>query len=311
MSTWQDRLKAAIGPRGFENCMRRSLQSVLLYEAKRCVAHRLPSLRPFQRKAAYMDQALALLDSLDFLYPHQKSEVLWRTASSKDHLDADIAWKREKGIEKEMAILSKKIKSFVGKALTHDEAVNMLIQDLYESLTGFTGKAYPLNWEHAHNHVIMAYRMYFIYDLLDNSFPPPISPREITVPTERSKVIKQAGSKTAAAAAAALLHDGDDDNNDDDPQVDVAALLDEEKIIIEDRRKVLQEVREHLELLKEFDGVISEDDLAKRKRELFMALPAAPPPASPSPAAPPAAAAVTTTSKKIKANPGEEQQAMV
>ena len=135
MATWQDRLKAVIGPRGYENCMRRSLQTAILYEAKRCVAHRLPSLRPFQRKAAFMDQAFALLDSLDFLYPHQKAEILWRTASSKEQLDADIAWKREKGIEKELAVLSANIKPFVPKAKTHEEAVNLLVQDMFEKLS--------------------------------------------------------------------------------------------------------------------------------------------------------------------------------
>jgi len=154
MATWQDRLKAVIGPRGYENCMRRSLQTAILYEAKRCVAHRLPSLRPFQRKAAFMDQAFALLDSLDFLYPHQKAEILWRTASSKEQLDADIAWKREKGIEKELEKLAAEMKPLVAKAKTHEEACNMLVQTLYESLTKFEGKAYPLNWEHAHNHCI-------------------------------------------------------------------------------------------------------------------------------------------------------------
>ena len=39
---------------------------------------------------------------------------------------------------------------------------------------------------------------------------------------------------------------------------------------------------EHLDLLKEFEGVISDEDLVKRKRELFLALPSAPPAASPS-----------------------------
>lgn len=152
MSTWQDRLKAAIGPRGYENCMRRSLQTVILYEAKRCIAHRLSSLRPFQRKAAYMDQANALLESLDFLYPHQKTEVLWRTASSKETLDSEIAWKREKGIEKSFLELSKKIKGFMPKAKTHNDACDLLIQHLFENLTNQTGKPAPTNWEHSHNH---------------------------------------------------------------------------------------------------------------------------------------------------------------
>jgi hypothetical protein len=45
----------------------------------------------------------------------------------------------------------------------------------------------------------------------------------------------------------------------------------------ESRRKLLSEVREHLDLLKEFEGVISAEELAERKRQLFLALPPAPP----------------------------------
>lgn len=48
---------------------------------------------------------------------------------------------------------------------------------------------------------------------------------------------------------------------------------------MDQRRKVLSEVREHLDLLKEFEGVISDEELAERKRQLFLALPPAPPPA--------------------------------
>lgn len=48
---------------------------------------------------------------------------------------------------------------------------------------------------------------------------------------------------------------------------------------LENRRKILTEVREHLDLLKEFEGIISDEDLAQRKRDLFRALPPAPPPA--------------------------------
>merc|ERR1719491_1071867 len=47
---------------------------------------------------------------------------------------------------------------------------------------------------------------------------------------------------------------------------------------IEQRRRILSEVREHLNLLKEFEGIISQEDLNQRKRELFLALPPAPPP---------------------------------
>ena len=44
----------------------------------------------------------------------------------------------------------------------------------------------------------------------------------------------------------------------------------------DERRALLQEVREHLELLKEFEGVISPAEMSKRKKDLFMSLPSAP-----------------------------------
>lgn len=47
----------------------------------------------------------------------------------------------------------------------------------------------------------------------------------------------------------------------------------------EARTKALAEVRQHLDLLKEFEGVIPAEELNRRKRELFLALPPAPPPA--------------------------------
>lgn len=47
-----------------------------------------------------------------------------------------------------------------------------------------------------------------------------------------------------------------------------------------DRGRLLEEVKEHLELLKQFEGVIPDEDIASRKRELFLALPLPPPPAA-------------------------------
>lgn len=120
-----------IGSRGYENTMRRSLQTVILYEAKRVISPRLNSLRPFQRKLAFMDQAIALLDSLDFLFPHQKEEIFWRTATSKEVLKPDIAWKRVKLVEKELARLAQEVKSFQGAGRSHQEAVDALVLEIY------------------------------------------------------------------------------------------------------------------------------------------------------------------------------------
>lgn len=142
----------------------------------------------------------------------------------------------------------------------------------------FTGKPVPLNWEHAHNHCLMSYRLYFRFDKFDPEFPVPLSPREVVVPTERPKSTKSDAKAAVAAAIAAAGHD-----HSGEPHIDVAELLGETKLV-DDRRKVLQEVREHLDLLKEFEGVITDEELAKRKRDLFAALPPAPPvpPGSPS-----------------------------
>jgi hypothetical protein len=134
MSTFQERLKAVVGPRGYEPSMRRSLQSAILYEAKRCIAPRFQSLRPFQRKVAFMDQANALIDSLDFVLEHQKREILWRTATSKEQLLPDFAWKRLKLIEKECELIAKtKVKPFLARGRTHEESCDLLIQSLYVS----------------------------------------------------------------------------------------------------------------------------------------------------------------------------------
>jgi hypothetical protein len=60
------------------------------------------------------------------------------------------------------------------------------------------------------------------------------------------------------------------------PQMDAPAPGDDEDTD-DKRRKQLLEVREHLALLREFDGVIPDEEIAQRKRDLFLALPPTPP----------------------------------
>ena len=66
--------------------MRRSLQSLALYEADRSLASKYSEMRPFQRKFALKAAAKDLLRSLDWLNPNQREEVMYRTNSSKDDL---------------------------------------------------------------------------------------------------------------------------------------------------------------------------------------------------------------------------------
>ena len=133
MSTWHDRLKNAIGDRGYHSSMRRSLQTVILYEAKRAIEPRLRSLRPYQRKAAFMEQCSFLLESLDFVFANQKQEIMWRTMTSRVPLDGTVAWTRLKSINKELKTLSELAKPFIAHGRSHNEVVDLLVQSLFVS----------------------------------------------------------------------------------------------------------------------------------------------------------------------------------
>jgi hypothetical protein len=291
MSTWQERLKVAIGPRGYSNCMRRSVQSVVLYEAKRCMEPKAATLRPFQRKSAHVDQMIALLESCTFLSPYHKEEIMYRTGSSKEPVDPEVAWKRARSVDTAMANLAKLVTPLITAGKTHNETVDMLVQSFYESSSPppAKGRPFPMHWEHAHNHNVLAFRIYYRYDQLDPTFPPPVSPREIAIPVTRDRTVPSAYLLKKEARATTVVTTGNKDS--DDTSVHGVAMLLEDNtpapvmanntVVSEhqkmaDRRKILQEVREHLELLKEFEGVVPDEELANRKRELFLALPLAP-----------------------------------
>eukprot|EP00538_Stauroneis_constricta_P009014 CAMPEP_0119550724 /NCGR_PEP_ID=MMETSP1352-20130426/4187_1 /TAXON_ID=265584 /ORGANISM="Stauroneis constricta, Strain CCMP1120" /LENGTH=381 /DNA_ID=CAMNT_0007596669 /DNA_START=97 /DNA_END=1242 /DNA_ORIENTATION=- len=361
METFFTRLKDAIGDRGYESVMRRAVQTVMLKEAHRCLADKLRTLRPFQRKLAFHDQCLALLESTDFILPRHKEEILWRTGTSKETMSADIAWKRMKSIDKELEKLAEKILPFSDGTKTHEETCSAFIQSQYELLSG-KKSPYPTGWEYAHNNMILCYRMYYCNGVLDTNFPPPILVREIVVPAEKPEkdsppfylsmrnnnerpdpesddALNQAVIAAVAAqpppptrvvalptvqspaelstdariAAEALLHPPQtvvatsslppppppptpaqqqppaaaamhtprqpqqQQNHHDATDSDIAAII-AASDVGESRRALLQEVREHLDLLKEFEGVISDEEMKKRKHALFMALPDTPPP---------------------------------
>jgi len=274
MSTFQERLKQAIGARGYEQSMRRSVQTVILYEAHRCIADKLPSLRPFQRKLAFFDQAMALVEGAGFL-PHQREEIMWRTGTSREPMQPETAWKRMKLIEKEVEKVAEKARPLCVIGKSHDDVCNEFIQQQYEAVSGQRGKPYPPNWEHAHNNVIMAYRMYYRGAELDPTFPPPDAPKEIIVPAEKPKLRNDSSYYIAVNNGGMGSREGI--MSDSVQREDDMALLADHLEPAEERRQVLQEVKEHLDLLKQFEGVISQQALNKRKRELFAALPAAPP----------------------------------
>ena len=60
MSTFHERLSMALGG-PYEDVMRRSVQTAILYESYRTLETQLPSLKPFQKKIAIYDQAKHLI----------------------------------------------------------------------------------------------------------------------------------------------------------------------------------------------------------------------------------------------------------
>lgn len=132
MATFLDRLKQTIGERGYEHGLRRSIQTILLYEAYRCIATRIVGMRPFQRKLAFFDQVTALVEATEFL-PHQRAEIMWRTGTSKEAMNSDTAWKRMKLIEKELEKLCDKVKPLCVPGKEHDMVLDEYIQKQFVS----------------------------------------------------------------------------------------------------------------------------------------------------------------------------------
>lgn len=131
---WQDRLKLIMGSVGYQAYMRRSLQTVVLYEAKRCIAPRIPRLRPFQKRALLLNMIYNILRKIDFLSASEKEAVLWKTQRSQEQLDPVTAWKRCKIIERDLSKLLSDFPPFVAPGRPHSSSVDMLVQDMYVSM---------------------------------------------------------------------------------------------------------------------------------------------------------------------------------
>lgn len=103
---------------------------------------------------------------------------------------------------------------------------------------------------------MLTFRLYYKGGQLDKNFPAPllmINLQELRKKGRSEVPDVMHSPKTAASTSAKKAEDDD-----------------------EDRRLTVQEVREHLELLKEFEGIIPQEEIAQRKRDLFLSLPAVP-----------------------------------
>jgi len=283
--SFQVHVKMAVDGK-YHSCMRRSLQSVALYEADRCLVGRYANLRPFQRKFALLGTAVDLLKTLDFLNDYQRQEIMFRTNSSKEPLAPDLAWRRMKLITREIAqtILPQAeelVKENKGKR--HDEICVMLLQKQFDESKESSKtvmpdgslipghefpKPYSPMWEYNHNNVFTVYRIYYRGTVVDPNIFPPVAPREVEVPVKKTDIPAVDGGGGGGVSSLPLA--GLTIKPDKAKPVE---LTDEE------RREILKEVKDHTELLREFVGVIPDDELAQRKRALYAALPPVPPPA--------------------------------
>jgi hypothetical protein len=145
-ASWVDRVRTALQPTGYyhDNKFRKSLQTAVLFEALRSVnASSANQLKSYERKYALLQQAELLLDELvqgHVMTPPQRDEVLWKTASSRQILDAPTAWKRVKAIERELNALALQVRPFLTSAdddgtsavpSSHDDAVDQMVRAQY------------------------------------------------------------------------------------------------------------------------------------------------------------------------------------
>lgn len=153
-----------------------------------------------------------------------------------------------------------------------------------EAVSGNKGKPFPPGWEHSHNNVIMAYRMYFDGHEHDPTFPPAIPIKEVVVPAAKiaagqddsNNFLVQVPQETGDMAAGmgtmggSLVHGTSVGQKSFGgyPPVTESAV---------DRMEILKEIRLHMDLLNDFVGTIPQQYLNKRKRELFQAMPSTPP----------------------------------
>ena len=134
----------------------------------------------------------------------------------------------------------------------------------------------------------MTFRLYYNGDKLDPDLPPPTPAVPIMVPTQRPSASGDSGHfiypNGSTTGAAGIMPNPIVPQNVGAAAVKAESMTDATSPVdagpAEDRQSTLKEVRDHLEILKQFEGIIPVDEINRRKRELFLALPPAPPPQS-------------------------------
>jgi len=191
VDSFQVRVKKAVKG-NYQSCMWRSMQSIALYEADRCLTHRYPQLRPFQMKFALFATAVDLLETLDFLDYYDRQEIMFRRKALKDPLTPDVAWRRMTMISREIneTILPKAkelIENDDNSEKSHGEICALLLQSMYqENNENSQSKPHPPMWEfNNNNHAFTVFRIYFRGAAEDPNIFPATPPKVVEVPTKK------------------------------------------------------------------------------------------------------------------------------
>ncbi len=348
MASFHERLHLAISEYGgeYDPVMRRSFQTVLMFEANRCLKDKLPALRPFQRKLAVFDQARYLLQEIGgetslvgLKTRERQEEIMWRTGTSKEALNPETMWSRTSRLTKDVEKVAEQVRQFIKKKLadannktitessTHEEVYQLFVEDVYDKAHPNTtpgSEKYPIQFPYTHSHLFLAYKMYYRKGTLDQDFPKP-KEREINVPKERppgglesygmaaaaaianstsstNKISRRTNSKHVGASVGVvslsespmIVAAGQKASVAEGPRVRSRLPLEngvcgnsEDIVTLQEtlqeknerrRRELLREVKDHMDLLSQFEGIIDSDVIRKRKRDLFHSLPPPPPP---------------------------------
>ena len=258
IDSFQSRVKNAINGK-YRPIMHRSVQSLVLYEADRCLKDRYSCLKPFQQKFALLATASDLLETFDFLDDAARQEIM---NAGKDALKPVQAWRRMKSITKELdGNFLPKAKVLLedegNQGKSHDEICEMLLQRSYEESSETTKPRRPPMWEYNHLHMFVVYRVYYRGLALNSDLPAATPPKVVDVPDKKPAGFRKAPF-TATLSKMTLAPGKKGKNN--------ANMSDEQ-------RKMFKELKLRIdEFLATFEGEIPEDELNKRKRVLYAKL---------------------------------------
>jgi len=292
-----DRLMTVLGGR-YDPLMRRSVQSAILFQASSDVEKQFSNLKIFQRKYLLFQAAQKITDSLTDIPLEHRSKLMVRTCTGAVRLSPELAWRRLMFTKRENEKIIIQVKPFVCASKNHEQVCDEFVQCEFEkkisssSETDQKGLEHPFNWEFSHLKEFIIYRFFYDGLILRNfispaiellnaedhitTIMPPTTSLEIspTVSREVSHLRQsQKGYERREREGNQLLNRSQGQNEFVSTNGRLAL---NQKLSSEDRISTLQEVRHYLDILKEFEGVISSEELKRKKRDLFYFLPAVP-----------------------------------